>query len=185
MLALVLDHTCRQSTDWLPALAQYLRRAYLERAAVCLVEIGSPDTASPLRAHRTILRSVLHPHLMAALRRSPGTTTPLAHGLHLALETLRHALQHGRAPISSAWLAIVTDGLGNVPLSASFSGSVDEPVTDHGIRDALDVAHEIAQLRNVEPVVIAAPDSPYPSIPYDLAQALGPKCLIVPPEDAE
>jgi magnesium chelatase subunit D len=185
LLALVLDHTCRRSADWLlPALVEHLRRAYVERAAVCLIEVGGAGGASPLRAERALLRSVLHPRVVLALERGPGSATPLAHGLHLALETLRHALRHGRAPISSAWLTVVTDGLGNVPLSASFSGFIDEPVTDHGIRDALGVARELAQLRNVEFVVIVAPGSPYPSIPCDLAEALGPKCMVVAPGEA-
>lgn len=183
LLVLVLDHTCRRSADWLPALAEHLRRAYVQGAAVCLVEVGGAGTASPLRAECTVLRSVLHPRVVAALHRGAGGATPLAHGLHLALETLRHALQHGRAPISSAWLTIMTDGLGNVPLSASLRGAVNEPVTNQGIRDALGVAQELAQLRNVESVVIAARESPYPSIPYDLAEALGPKCMIVPSDE--
>ena len=184
MLALVLDHTCRRAGDWMPALAPALRRAYVQRAAVCLVEVGGAGGPSPLRAERQLLRSLLSPRILLALERQPGNATPLAHGLHLALQTLRHALRHGRAPISHAWLTIVTDGLGNVPLAASLSNSVDGPVTDRGVLDALEVARELAELRNVEHVVIAAPHSPYPSIPRDLAAALGPRSVVVMPEEA-
>ncbi|ONI88017.1 hypothetical protein ALI22I_19930 [Saccharothrix sp. ALI-22-I] len=179
LLVLVLDHTCHQDWDWSPALAEHLRLAYTRRATVCLVEVGAASAELELRAERVMARSLLDPRVAAALERPQGTATPLAHGLELARAALRHALQHGRTPVSDATLVVVTDGLGNVPLEASLRGTVEEPVRAEGIDDAIAGGKAIAELDRVLPVVVLPPRVPYPDVPLDLARAFGPRCLVV------
>jgi magnesium chelatase subunit D len=40
MLAMVIDYTCLQNTQWQNALLPYLQWAYIERANVCLIQVG-------------------------------------------------------------------------------------------------------------------------------------------------
>jgi Mg-chelatase subunit ChlD len=67
----------------------------------------------------------------------------LAHGLDLALKTLRHALQHGKNTVQKAVLVVVSDGRGNVPLEASHVGKIKLPVGKKGVEDALEVAEKL------------------------------------------
>ncbi|SDJ28342.1 magnesium chelatase subunit D [Lentzea albidocapillata subsp. violacea] len=179
LLVLVLDHTCHRDWDWMPALAEHLRAAYTRRSTVCVVDVGAPGAEVPVRAQRTMARSLLDPRVAAALENTHGTATPLAHGLELARTTLCHALQHGRTPVDEATLVVVTDGLGNVPLDASLRGAVDGLVRGQGIDDAIAAGRAIAELDGVRPVVVLPPRLPLPDVPLDLARALGPDCLVV------
>ena len=180
LLVLVLDHTCRGDWDWLPHLAPYLHQAYADRAAVCLVEVGGAGAPSPLRAERRLLRNLLDPRLPAALERRPGGATPLAHGLELALAAVRHAVQHGAAGVTRAQLVLVTDGLGNVPLSASLRDEVTGPVAGEGVADALDSARSLRELDRLRAVVVEPPAVRHPEILLDLVEAVSVDRALVP-----
>jgi magnesium chelatase subunit D len=175
MLIVVLDHTVQRGWDWTTDLMPFFSWAYSERATVGLVRVGAADAGHELRAERSMVRNVLDPSLSAALDTGGGRATPLAHGLDLALQTLRHALQHGSATVRAAWLVVATDGRGNVPLQASYEGNVDRSVGSQGVDDSLAVAAEIAALDGVHAAVVAPERDIYPELVFDLAQALGGK----------
>jgi magnesium chelatase subunit D len=172
LLVLVLDHTCRSHWDWLPLLAPHLAEAYVQRASVALIEVGSRDAETPLRAERSVVRNLLDPRVGHALTRPAGRATPLAHGLELALRTLRHMLQHGEASIARATLVVASDGLGNVPLTASLEDRISGPVADEGVDDAREVAAAIAALDRVDRYLVEPPRAPYPDLVDALAAAL-------------
>jgi magnesium chelatase subunit D len=179
LLALVLDHTCREGWDWTAVLAPHLQRAYRDRASLCVVELGAADAVSPLRAERALLRSMLEPRAAMALERDPGSASPLAHGIELARVGLRHAMQHGRAAVTAARLVVITDALGNVPLSASLHNDLTTRVSAEGVADAMTAARALGELDHVETYVAFPPHAPYPDLVAGLALAFGPKCLIV------
>jgi magnesium chelatase subunit D len=172
LLALLLDHTCRGEWDWTAALGPFLRWGYVRRAAVCVVEVGGAGAPASLQAERLAARSLLDPRVAASLARRPGSATPLAHGLTSVLNAIRHAMQHGRALITEALLVVVTDGLGNVPLSASLDGQVTGLVTDEGVTDALRCAAKLGELDRVRCVCVAPPKRAYPTILSQLTRAL-------------
>lgn len=172
MLVLLLDHTCRHGWDWLPTLAPYLRQAYSDRSAVCLVEVGGDGAPSLYRAERSMLRSLLDPSVVVALSRKPGGSTPLAHGLEVVGQALRHALQHGAATLTSAGVVVVTDGLGNVPLDASIKDELTGPVGGEGVADAIEAAHAIRAFDGVRVVVVQPPRVPHPEILLRLVEAI-------------
>jgi magnesium chelatase subunit D len=171
-LLLVLDHTCLQHTDATELLASYLYWAYTRKAAVTLIEVGAAGTTpgSELRARSVTGRSVQDPAIQAALRRPRGKATPLAHGLEFARYALWRA---SRAQVVEAWLVVVTDGLGNVPLAASLAGTMRLPWAGHGIDDAVAAASALAAFKSVNAVVIAPPRVPHPELPARLAAAMG------------
>jgi magnesium chelatase subunit D len=176
-IAIVLDHTCRRNRkwDWTDALTPYLGWAYTRRAAVTMVEFGHRDSASDLRADVYRADSVLDRRITASLNRSPGraSSSPLAYGLDLAIQHLRRQVRYGAASTEQAWLVVVSDGRGNVPLDASLRGQLPGPVGRQGIDDALMVAAGAHSLSRVRKVVIAPPDlTYYPELPFDLADAL-------------
>ncbi len=173
LLMLVLDHTCRGDWDWLPALAPYVRWGYAARAAVCVVEAGARDARHELRAQLYSTASLRDRRVAASLARPPGRATPLAHALELAAQELRRRVQHGRAAIEQAWLVVVSDGRGNVPLAASVAGEVQPPVGRAGIDDALAAGAEIRQFARVAAVVISPGGGPYRHLAFDLAEAMG------------
>ena len=192
MLVLVLDHTCLRDCNWHEALLPYLTWAYVERASVCLVQVGAalpiPQSAKSthihpdeLRARKMTERSILVPRISAGIEAERGRATPLAHGLDLALHTLRHALQHGRSTIQQAVLVVVSDGRGNVPLSASRVGKITAPVNRQGVEDALQVAQAIRRLDKVKAIVLDPQPRQYPDLPLELAKALGAKVVLIPP----
>jgi magnesium chelatase subunit D len=172
MLVLLLDHTCRHGWDWLPTLAPYLNQAYSDRAPVCLVEVGGGGAPSLFRAERSMLRSLLDPWVMVALSRKPGGSTPLAHGLELVGQALRHALQHGAATLTGAQVVVVTDGLGNVPLDASTRDGLTGPVGGAGVADAIDAARALRAFDGVRVVVVQPPRVPHPEILLRLVDAI-------------
>jgi magnesium chelatase subunit D len=173
MLALVLDYTCRGRWSWPELLLPYLRWGYTHRASVCLVRVGAGDAGCSLKADRLVARNMLDPRIGPVLDAHDGDATPLAHGLELARQTLRHALHHSRAGISGAQLVVVTDGRGNVPLQASFAGRLGRPVRSEGIDDALAVASQIAVLDRVAVTVVDPEPAVWADLPGKLAAALG------------
>jgi magnesium chelatase subunit D len=61
MLMLVLDHTCLRDCNWQEELLPYLSWAYVERASVCLIQVGASDARHELRAERVMAQSILVP----------------------------------------------------------------------------------------------------------------------------
>ncbi|MEU6534449.1 magnesium chelatase [Streptomyces sp. NPDC047000] len=174
MLVLLLDHTCRSGWDWQPALAPYLQWAYTGRASVCVVEVGGLDAAHELRAEHFVAHSLLDPRVGAALHRPAGRSTPLAHGLAVTDQLLRRAFQQ-QSDLVEAWLVVVSDGRGNVPLDASIGGRLTGPVRRTGVDDALAAASRIGAMGRIRlhSVVVDAARQPYPDLPFLLADALG------------
>ncbi|MGX1913826.1 magnesium chelatase [Streptomyces phaeochromogenes] len=175
MLVLVLDHTCRGDWDWQDVLAPYLQWAYTVRAAVHVVEIGGAEAADELRAESFALRSVRDPRLLAALYRPLGRASPLAHGIEQAARALRRAFRQHGSGLAEAWLVVVTDGRGNIPLRASHTGRLGGPVGAEGVEDALRAAADIRAMdrTRLRVVVVDAGREPYGSLPFTLADTLG------------
>ncbi|MGW0766411.1 hypothetical protein [Streptomyces sp. NPDC002676] len=178
-LVLVLDHSCR---DWdrAPALAPCLRWAYATNAAVTVVEFGHAGAEDELCAERVRVPSLLDPALLAAFDRPPGTASPLAHALDLAVQELRRYLRRGRAVVDEVLFVVATDGRGNVPLDASLRGRSPSGVRREGVADALRVAATAATLNRVRAVVIAPDLDQYPHLPVELAEALGATLVVAP-----
>ncbi|MFI6726323.1 hypothetical protein NRF20_15450 [Streptomyces sp. R-74717] len=175
LLTLVLDHTCHRDWDWHPALEPFLQWAYVTRASVQVIEVGSGAAADELRAESFAARSTRDPRIAVALTRPPGRATPLAHGLDQAGRALRHAFQHHRTGLVEALLVVVTDGRGNVPLAATHRGRQDRaPVGRAGIEDALAAAGRIGSLgrTRLHCVVVDPGHRPYAALPSELAHAL-------------
>lgn len=181
MLAMVVDYTCLQESKWQDALLPYLQWAYIERASVCLIQIGAAHPKDELRAERVTAKNVLVPQISKKLEAAAGKATPLAHGLDLTLESLRHALQHGRSTLEQVVLVVITDGRGNVPLQASQGGDLVFPVGRKGIENALEVARQIAVLNKVKTVVLNPQPKHYTDLPIILAKALGAKIADIEP----
>lgn len=174
LLVLVLDHTCQRGRwDWYAPLAPYLQWAYARRASVGVVEVGAAAAAHELRAEHFRSRNLLDPRVANALEREPGRATPLAHGLSLATQLLRHDTQQGSASVSQALLVVVTDGRGNVPLTASHARLIPRRVAAEGVADALQVARLIRAMRRVSSLVIEPGPLPYGHLATMLAEALG------------
>lgn len=181
MLMLVMDYTCLRECQWQAALLPYLQWAYVERANLCLIQVGAASAAQELQAEKIVAQNVLVPRISSGLEASGGQATPLAHGLDLALQTLRHALQHGRSAVRQAVLVVISDGRGNVPLEASRTNQKPvKPVNRQGIEDALQVAQQIGGLKQVEAVVLNPQPKYYADLPVKLAHALGAKIAAIP-----
>ncbi|CCK28391.1 hypothetical protein BN159_4012 [Streptomyces davaonensis JCM 4913] len=178
-LVLVLDHSCR---DWdhSAALAPHLRWAYESNAAVTVVEFGHSGAELELCAERFRAPSLLHPGLLEALERAPGTASPLAHALDLGVHELRRFLRRGRAVVDEVLFVVVTDGRGNVPLDASLRGRPPSGVHREGVDDALYVAATAAPLNRMRAVVIAPDLDHYAELPAELAEALGATLVVTP-----
>ncbi|MEU5279249.1 magnesium chelatase [Streptomyces asoensis] len=176
LLVLLLDHTCRDADwDWTHALTPFLQWAYTGRAAAQVVEVGGADAADELKAQSFSARNVLDPRVLTALDRAAGRATPLAHGVHEAGRALRAAFQqHGNALVE-AWLVVVTDGRGNVPLTVSQSGRLAGQVGADGVEDALRAAERIGAMdrTRVRTAVVDPAREPYGDLPFKLAAALG------------
>ncbi|MEU5367347.1 CHAT domain-containing protein [Streptomyces sp. NPDC005925] len=147
VLVLLLDHTCRgPDWDWQDALTPFLQWAYAGRAAIHVIEVGAADARNELRAESFAARGVLDPRVLAALYRRPGRATPLAHGIELAAQALRRAFRlYGTGP-AEAWLVVVTDGRGNIPLRAGQTGRLRGEVAAAGVEDAVEAAARIAAM---------------------------------------
>ncbi|MGW0710595.1 magnesium chelatase [Streptomyces sp. NPDC002643] len=175
MLVLLLDHTCRRDWDWQDALTPFLHWAYTERAAVHVVEVGSADTADELKAESFASRSVLDPRILAALYRPPGRASPLAHGVEQAARALRRAFRQHGSGLVEAWLVVITDGRGNIPLRVSHTGRLSGPVGAEGVADALRAAADIRAMdrTRLHVYVVDAGREPYGDLPFSLADSLG------------
>lgn len=182
LLVLLLDHTSLSGCDWEQALDPYLSWAYVERARIGIVQVGAANASREreLVAEVVIARSMLVPSIEAALEARRGKATPLAHGLDLALQTLRHALQHGRSTVQQAWLVVLSDGRGNVPLEASRARRITGPVQRQGIEDALQLAQLLRELKGVQKIVLNPQPQEYPELPIMLAEALGAEVVNIP-----
>ena len=198
MFMLLLDYTCLEYCQWEEKLLPYFSWAYSQRASVGLIQVGiapnsivldnnqSNVTINPaeLRAKKISGQNILVPTIAMGLdleKTKKGKATPLAHGLDLALKTLRHALQHGKNTVQKAVLVVVSDGRGNVPLEASHVGKIKLPVGKKGVEDALEVAEKISNLANLETIFLNPQSKQYPDLPLLLAKALGAKILSIPP----
>jgi len=181
LLMVVLDYTCLKDCQWQASVLPYLQWAYVERASVCLVQVGAMGAAQELQAKRISGQSILVPRIRSGLEANAGRATPLAHGLDLACQTLRHALQHGRNGVQRAVLVVVSDGRGNVPLDASrLNQKPTQPVKRRGIEDALAIASDIQRLNQVEAIVLNPQPKYYADLPVKLAQALGATIADIP-----
>jgi magnesium chelatase subunit D len=184
MLMLVLDRTCLRDCNWQEELLPYLSWAYVERASVCLIKVGAVDARHELRAERVMAQSILVPRISAGIEAGRGKATPLAHGLDLALQTLRHALQHRRSTVQQVVLVVISDGRGNVPLEASLLGRIAPPVGRKGVEDALQVAERIRGLDGVKAVLLNPQPKQYADLPLELAEAIGATVVSIPPLEA-
>jgi magnesium chelatase subunit D len=175
LLLLVIDFTSVRNTVWQDLLRRhYLWPAYVERRQIGLVRVGAKESASHLQAERLIARSLLDMRLFAWFNSTPGTATPLAHGLLLAYQHLEAALMRKWQPLKTVNLVIFTDGRGNIPLEASRSGAEPAaPVGLKGYEDALQVARDIRGLHWVETTLFCPPAPYYSNLVSGLADALG------------
>lgn len=173
LLVLVLDYTALRQCAWEEALWPHLEWAYTTRAGIALIQVGARGATHELRAERLLGRSLLDPRIGAGLVAEAGRATPLAHGLALAGQTVRHALQHGRSVALAARVVVVSDGRGNVPLAASYAGQVTLPVNREGITDALLMAAELRQLERTTVVLLDPQPAHYADLPQALAESLG------------
>lgn len=183
-LVLVLDHSCRSGWDAGPALAPYLRWSYRENAAVTVIEFGHREASNELAADRYRAASLLDPRIVASLRRHPGLASPLAHALDLAVQELHRLMRRGRAGLPEAFLVVMTDGRGNVPLNASVLGRPPTGVSRQGVTDSLRIAALARRFTRVHPIVIARDGDLHPELPFELAEALGGRFIAVPPHRA-
>jgi magnesium chelatase subunit D len=112
--------------------------------------------------------------------------TPLAHGISLAAQLLRHDTQQGSASVTNALLVVVTDGRGNIPLAASHAGVMPTRVAGEGVADALQAARLIRTMRRVSSVVIEPGPLTYGHLTSLLADALGATLIDdLPPEGCD
>ncbi|MTJ15525.1 MULTISPECIES: hypothetical protein [unclassified Dolichospermum] len=198
MLMVLLDYTCLESCQWEEQLFPYISWAYTQRASIGIMQVGIATDSTilkeeelklsinfeELRAKKISAQNVLVPSINIALdleKTKKGKATPLAHGFDLTLQTLRHALQHGRNTIQKAVLVVISDGRGNVPLEASHLGEIKPPVGRKGFEDALEIAQKIGNLDNVEVVFLNPQSKQYPDLPLSLAKELRAKVVAIPP----
>jgi magnesium chelatase subunit D len=180
MLMLLIDHTCLQDCNWQEELLPYLSWAYVERASLCLIQVGADYALNELQAEKITAQSILVPRINNGIEAGRGRATPLAHGLDLALQTLRHALQHGRSRVNKVVLLVISDGRGNVPLGASRLGKIVPPVGNKGVEDALQVAAYLRVLERVKIVLLNPQPKQYAELPLQLAQALNAAVVPIP-----
>ncbi len=180
LLAIVLDYTSLHDCKWVDAILEQLQWAYQNRATVCLVQVGAKSALDELRAEQLIVRNAITPRLGLALSEEAGSATPLAHGLSLARETILQAMRHGRTPIQSVRLVLLSDGRGNVPLSASLTGQIKLPINREGIEDAWHVATSIQNLKNTEVIVLDPQPQQHAELPTLLADSLNATLYPVP-----
>lgn len=173
-LICAIDFTCLENRQWEDALVPHIRDwAYVNRASISIVRIGAKDVPEPLKAELVRSRNLLASNITDALKGEPGVATPLAHGLELAAQAARRALQHGRNHAIEARLVVLTDGRGNIPLQCSLEGNLDQPVFQEGIDDALAVAQTLAEIPRLEIALLNPQPIFYQELPHRLARALG------------
>ncbi|KPA17575.1 magnesium chelatase [Candidatus Magnetomorum sp. HK-1] len=175
MLILVIDFTCLKDCKWQDKLIHHLRWAYVNRASVCIVQVGADTDENELKAKKVTAKTILSPAINNALESRPGKATPLAHGLDLAYHTIQQSRLHGRGHVTQSRLVVITDGRGNVPLSASQDGKIEDkrPVNREGIDDALEIAHKIFDLKKVLSTILDPQPRYHAELPIMLADAMG------------
>jgi magnesium chelatase subunit D len=178
LLVLLLDLTAVRDHDWQSVVGWELQNAYQRRSPVSLILVGAdPRQKDPpeaeIHAERIDCRSILVPELDNALRRKSGRATPLADGLHLALEALTAIRRKGLSRKERVRFALITDGRGNIPLRMSRGGGSIWPVGRLGIDDALKVARQLSALPAVETRLYAPKPRFAPQILDALILALG------------
>ena len=89
-------------------------------------------------------------------------------------------MQHGRSAVSKARLVVISDGRGNVPLTASQTGEIQLPVRREGIDDALHVAEAFNGLSQVEIVFLDPKPSQLSELPGALAATMGVASIPIP-----
>ncbi len=72
LLALLIDYTSLRDCRWQEALMPHLRRAYIDRAAVQLIQVGAADAGKELCARRISARNLLAPRINEALNIAAG-----------------------------------------------------------------------------------------------------------------
>lgn len=180
MLLLLLDYTSLEDCEWQEALIPHLSWAYVNRASITVIQVGSNRTEDELKATKVTARSLLTPRIADTLESQPGRASPLAHGLELAYQTIQKAHQHGRSFVQYTRMVIVTDGRGNVPLEASFSGQVKMPVNREGIEDALHIASQFREMKRLEPVLLDPQPYYLSDLPHALAKMMDAQHEIIP-----
>ncbi len=185
MLLLLIDYTSLHGSDWQDALSPYLSWAYIERASICIVQVGAAHPTHELRADLIQERSILVPSITTALEEKSGKATPLADGFGLALRTLRHALQHGRHIVHRALFVVVSDGRGNVSLEASHNRHLTKPISREGIEDALKLAQQIGELKHVQTVLLNPQPKYHPDLPLLFAATLKAEVINIANAQAE
>ncbi|ADD43253.1 hypothetical protein [Stackebrandtia nassauensis] len=174
LLVLLVDHTCGGANWNLPAaLGAHIAWAYEQRAHIRVVELGDADSADELSARQFVVRNALDRRLHRVLSRRPGRATPLAHGIELAGRVLRRFAGSDRSVARDTRFVLVTDGRGNVPLSASLTGQVDFPVARRGVEDSLYAARQIRTLPRTQTIVVCPGSHRTSPVVTELAQVLG------------
>lgn len=173
MFVVVLDYTSLAGCDWAEAISPHLSWAYTIRASVCIVQVGSAYAKNKYRAQEIKSHKLLSPNIYNAFEEQPGIATPLAHGLDLAMRTLKSALQSGRTRVEEARLVIITDGRGNIPLAASRAGDLKKSVSREGIEDVFTVAHELKKIKKVKTFLLNPQPEQYADLPIMLGEILG------------
>lgn len=185
MLLLLIDYTSLRECNWQEALLPYLRKAYVDRASIGIVQVGAKNASNELRAEVISARSILVPRIGQALEAVPGRATPLAHGFDLAWQTLRHILQHGRTIVRNVTFVVITDGRGNVPLEVSRKGQFKTSVYREGIEDALRIAEHIRTLKNVHTLFLNPQPNHHSDLPLLFANVLGAEMFPIQRIEAE
>jgi magnesium chelatase subunit D len=184
MLLILLDYTSLRDSNWQDSLYPYLVRAYMERAAICIVQVGRQNASHELQAEVVRGRNILAPEIDDAIRNAVGRATPLAHGFDLTLQILRHALQHGRSTVYHVQLLIISDGRGNVPLEDSRIGRITQPVYRKGIEDAFGLAQQLQDFKDLEKVLLNPQPEQYADLPLLLAETMGAEVEDIPHLDS-
>lgn len=185
-LILVIDHSCLPGWRWQALLGPQLSWAYRKSAAVAVVEFGHHDTIDELAAHVVQARHLVDPRVARSVSgRVPGKASPLAHALDLTARRLRRAVWSAGAD-DEIRLVVLTDGRGNVPLSASLRGRPPtSPVRREGVEDALRAAEVLRGLSRarVRRYLLGPQPHQYPGLLYDLADALDAELHLGAPEE--
>jgi len=187
MLVVLVDYTCLSHCEWQQELLEnHLKWAYQMRASISIIRVGAAKPTDFIRAELFKARNILVPQIIALLFQSlAGKSTPLAHGLYLAHQTLRHNLQHGRNIMFETRLIVITDGRGNVPLEASLKDEIPFSVNREGIDDSIRIGIEISKLDRLQTFLLNPRPQYHEELPIDLAKSLGAFIIDLPLKNTE
>jgi magnesium chelatase subunit D len=184
VLLLVIDYTSLYQANWEQILADYLNWSYRTHADVLVIQVGVGAEPQAFRAHMVNVRSPLASRVQMALAEQPGYTTPLAHGLYLALQALDRELRHRRGVARALHLIVASDGRGNVRLADSHDQQIRRPIKDEGFTDALEVAQRLGELQRLSSHLTITFLDPQPQayrdLPLKLAAALRAELVKIP-----